>query len=63
MVLDGYACSAAVGEQVSTPPPFVKDKRGGPAMTPHLVTLVKRVAKLHEAGLKACHCAEEFTLW
>jgi hypothetical protein len=31
-------------------------------MTPCLATLVKWVAKLHEDGLKACHCAEEFTL-
>jgi hypothetical protein len=27
-----------------------------------LAALVKRVAELREAGLKACHCAEEFTL-
>jgi hypothetical protein len=34
-------------------PPFVKDKRGEPPMTPCLAALVKRVAELHEAGLKA----------
>jgi hypothetical protein len=44
-------------------PPFIKDKRGEPTMTPRLVALVKRVAELRETGLKACHCAEEFTLW
>jgi hypothetical protein len=31
-------------------------------MTSRLTTLVKRVAKLHDTGLWACHCAEEFTL-
>jgi hypothetical protein len=31
-------------------------------MTPRLAALVKRVAKLCEAGLKACHRAEDFTL-
>jgi hypothetical protein len=31
-------------------------------MTPRLVALVKRVAELKDAGLQACHCAEEFTL-
>jgi hypothetical protein len=43
-------------------PLLIKDKRGEPSMTPCLATLVKRVAELHEAGLKACHYAEEFTL-
>jgi hypothetical protein len=43
-------------------PPFVKEKRGVPPMTPRLAALVKRVAELREARLKACHCAEEFTL-
>jgi hypothetical protein len=32
-------------------------------MTPHLKALVKRVTELCQAGLEACHCAEEFTLW
>jgi hypothetical protein len=31
-------------------------------MTPRLAALVKRVAEPRETGLKACHCAEEFTL-
>jgi hypothetical protein len=61
MVFSGYACPAVVGEQASVPP-FIKDKRGEPPMTPCLVALVKRVAELHEAGLKAYHCTEEFTL-
>jgi hypothetical protein len=43
-------------------PPFIKDEWGEPVMTPHLASLIKRVAELHEARLKACHCAEEFTL-
>jgi hypothetical protein len=30
-------------------------------MTPRLAALVKRVAELCEAGLKVCHCVEEFT--
>jgi hypothetical protein len=32
-------------------------------MTPRLAALVNRVAEFCEAGLKACHCVEEFTLW
>jgi hypothetical protein len=32
-------------------------------MTPRLAALVKRVVELHEARLKACHYAKEFTLW
>jgi hypothetical protein len=43
-------------------PPLIKDKRGEPPMTPRLAALVKRVVELHEAELKACHCAEKFTL-
>jgi hypothetical protein len=43
-------------------PQFIKDKWGEPAMMPRLAALIKRVAELHEAGLKACHYAEEFTL-
>jgi hypothetical protein len=31
-------------------------------MTPRLAALVKWVVELHTAGLRACHCAEEFTL-
>jgi hypothetical protein len=44
-------------------PPFVKDKWGEPPMTLCLAALVKRVAELREAGLKACHYIKEFTLW
>jgi hypothetical protein len=44
-------------------PSFVKDKWGELLMTPRLVTLVKRVAELHESRLKPCHCIKEFTLW
>jgi hypothetical protein len=43
-------------------PPKVKDKRGDPKVTPRLAVLIKRVAELRQAGLKACHCAKEFTL-
>jgi hypothetical protein len=41
--------------------PQVEDKRKEPEMVPHLKALVKRVAKLHQAGLEACHCVEEST--
>jgi hypothetical protein len=44
-------------------PPFVKDKRGESAMMSCLAALIKQVAKLREARLKACHCLKEFTLW
>jgi hypothetical protein len=44
-------------------PPFVKDKWGKPPMTPCLAALVKRVAEIREARLKACHRVKEFTLW
>jgi hypothetical protein len=42
--------------------PFVKDKQGELVMTSCLVALIKRVAKLREARLKACYCTEKFTL-
>jgi hypothetical protein len=42
--------------------PIIKDKRNEPSMNDHLTALVKRVAELREAGLKACHCVEEFHL-
>jgi hypothetical protein len=32
-------------------------------MTDRLVTQVKRVAELRQAGLKVCHCVKEFHLW
>jgi hypothetical protein len=41
--------------------PQVEDKRKEPEMVPHLKALVKRVAKLRQAGLEACHCVEEST--
>jgi hypothetical protein len=44
-------------------PPIIKDKRNEPSMNDRLTALVKRVAKLHEVGLKAWHCIEEFHLW
>jgi hypothetical protein len=44
-------------------PQIIKDKRNEPPMNDRLTALVKRVAELHEAGLKACHCIEEFHLW
>jgi hypothetical protein len=31
-------------------------------MTPRLVALVRWVVELHDFGLQACHCTEEFTL-
>jgi hypothetical protein len=43
-------------------PLLIDNKRGEPEMTPRLAALVKRVAELCDAGLEACHCAEEFTL-
>jgi hypothetical protein len=43
-------------------PPFIKDKWGESVMTPRLAALIKRVAELHEVGLKAYHYGEEFTL-
>jgi hypothetical protein len=44
-------------------PPIIKDKQNEPTMNTHLSALVKRVAELCEARLKACHCVEEFHLW
>jgi hypothetical protein len=32
-------------------------------MTDRLAALVRCVAELCQAGLEACHCAEEFYLW
>jgi hypothetical protein len=43
-------------------PPIIKDKRNEMSMNDRLTALVKRVAELYEAGLKACHCIEEFHL-
>jgi hypothetical protein len=43
-------------------PPLLDDKRGELEVTPRLAALVKRVTELHDAGLRACHYTEEFTL-
>jgi hypothetical protein len=43
-------------------PPTIKDQRKEPPMTDRLAALVRRVAELRQAGLEACHCAEEFYL-
>jgi hypothetical protein len=43
-------------------PPAIKDQRKEPPMTDRLAALVRRVAELRQAGLEACHCAEEFYL-
>jgi hypothetical protein len=42
------------------PPPFIKAQRTEPPMIARLAALVKRISELHAAGLKACHCIEEF---
>jgi hypothetical protein len=34
-----------------------------PPMTDRLATLTKRITKLRQASLEACHCIEEFYLW
>jgi hypothetical protein len=41
----------------------IHKKQGEPEMTLHLTALVKQVAKVCDASLRACHCAEEFTHW
>jgi hypothetical protein len=41
-------------------PPAIKNQQTEPLMTGCLVTLTKHVTKLCQAGLKACHCVEEF---
>jgi hypothetical protein len=43
-------------------PPIIKDKRNEPPMNDRLTALVKHMAELREAGLKACQCVEEFHL-
>jgi hypothetical protein len=43
-------------------PPAIKDQWKEPPMTDRLAALVRRVAELCQAGLEACHCAEEFYL-
>jgi hypothetical protein len=44
-------------------PLIIKYKQNKLLMNNRLTILVKRVAKLHEAELMACHCIEEFHLW
>jgi hypothetical protein len=41
---------------------LINNKQGESKMTPHLAALVKRVAELHDADLRACHCVKEITL-
>jgi hypothetical protein len=43
-------------------PPAIKNKQLELPMTDRLAALTKRVAELRHAGLKACHCVEEFYL-
>jgi hypothetical protein len=43
-------------------PLAIKNKQSESLMTNRLVALTKRVAELCQAGLKACHCVEEFYL-
>jgi hypothetical protein len=43
-------------------PQIIKAQRREPPMNTRLAALVKRVAELRKAGLKACHCIEEFHL-
>jgi hypothetical protein len=43
-------------------PPIVKDKRNELSMNSHLSALDNRMVILHEAGLRVCHCVEEFHL-
>jgi hypothetical protein len=43
-------------------PLAIKDQRKEPSMIDRLTALVRRIAELRQAGLEACHCAEEFYL-
>jgi hypothetical protein len=43
-------------------PLVVKAQRIEPLLNACLSALVKGIAELHRAGLKACHCVEEFHL-
>jgi hypothetical protein len=43
-------------------PPAIKDQWKESSMTDRLAALVGHVAELRQAGLEACHCAEEFYL-
>jgi hypothetical protein len=41
-------------------PPAIKNKRTEPPMIGCLAALTKRIAKLRQASLEACHCIKEF---
>jgi hypothetical protein len=43
-------------------PPAIKNKRSEQPMVDRLVALTKRVAKLRQADLEACHYVKEFYL-
>jgi hypothetical protein len=43
-------------------PLAIKDQWKEPPMTDRLAALVRHVIELRQAGLEACHCAEEFYL-
>jgi hypothetical protein len=43
-------------------PPAIKNKRMEPPITDRLAALTKHVIELHQAGLEACQCIEEFYL-
>jgi hypothetical protein len=43
-------------------PPIIKGKRNEPLMNSRLPALVKRMAEVREAGLRACRCVKEFHL-
>jgi hypothetical protein len=43
-------------------PLLIDKKQGEPKMTPCLAALVKWVVELCDSGLRARHCAEEFTI-
>jgi hypothetical protein len=59
-----HSQTSAVGKHapVTPPPSIIKDKRNEPLMNNRLSALVKRVAKLREVELRACHCVKEFHL-
>jgi hypothetical protein len=42
---------------------LIDDKQKAPKMMPRLEALAKHMAAIHEAGLEAHHCTEEFILW
>jgi hypothetical protein len=50
-----------MGKQAPVPP-IIKDKQNEPLMNSCMSALVKHVAELCKAGLRACHYIEEFHL-